>query len=440
MVANLTQTSTHQMNRIDELAFDREQRILKAIKAQLESNEKLIPAPPIKSARLHVADGYLPYGSRRLGLSPGTYIEIKQYILETTVSRLGSVFERIPQSHLALIYSESPLGVPKLLPENVKLIDASTILKDDEGNEQKFDFLTVNENQLRKLKEVVASEELTIFIGAGLSSSCGLPNWNELLSRLQRRILTANKCGEIENLLDQECSSPIIKARYLRVMQERASVNPRSPGSPNDDFMRLMHDCLYAPTNHRKESSPFLEALVALIAKHRENLRGVITHNFDDLLERALKSFPISCQAATNATYLLPGILPVFHVHGYLPEKDSTVISSIVFGEDDYHDKYCHAYDWTNIEQLRALMRTRCIFLGMSMTDPDLRRLLEFAYKESERDGRHFAFLKILDAKTTISVLNQHLLNQSKIYRELGVNVIWCNSYEDVPRYIRSIT
>lgn len=51
----------------------------------------------------------------------------------------------------------------------------------------------------------------------------------------------------------------------------------------------------------------------------------------------------------------------------------------IVLIENDNHRIYSEVFDWSNVEQLRALTRCTCFFAGLSLKDPNLRRLLEIA-------------------------------------------------------------
>jgi len=88
------------------------------------------------------------------------------------------------------------------------------------------------------------------------------------------------------------------------------------------------------------------------------------------------------------------------------------------------------------------------------LTDPNLRRLLEISAKSLERP-KHFAFMRRLSEekflkeergktlKISREVLSRflerhHSLNE-ELLKELGVNVIWYESYYEIPEILDSI-
>ncbi|HDK9808218.1 TPA: SIR2 family protein, partial [Klebsiella pneumoniae] len=126
--------------------------------------------------------------------------------------------------------------------------------------------------------------------------------------------------------------------------------------------------------------------------------KSVITYNFDDLLERQLISNSILHRCIyTNNESFDPDELPVYHVHGFLPENrklyDGLDKSTLVFSEEGYHHIYSDSYHWSNLVQLNSFRENSCLMVGLSMTDPNLRRLLDISSKNIER-SKHFTFMK----------------------------------------------
>jgi len=194
-------------------------------------------------------------------------------------------------------------------------------------------------------------------------------------------------------------------------------------------------------------------------------VRSVITYNFDDLLERQLTNKSIDHHSiyTDNESYTLDEI-PVYHVHGFLPEEtlkyDVLDQSTLVFSEEGYHEIYSNAYHWSNLVQLNNLRENNCLMVGLSMTDPNLRRLLDISGTNMEK-ARHFAFMKRMtledfaykeDKKTkkkTQKITNlkgadlfldrHHSLNE-EIMKELGVIIIWYEDYDEIPEILDRTT
>ena len=85
----------------------------------------------------------------------------------------------------------------------------------------------------------------------------------------------------------------------------------------------------------------------------------------------------------------------IFHPHGYLPRRGRSYARrsrDIVLSEDDYHSLYSSPYSWANIVQLFLLLGHVALFVGCSLTDPNLRRLLDLVVKVRP-SHTHYAFL-----------------------------------------------
>lgn len=86
-----------------------------------------------------------------------------------------------------------------------------------------------------------------------------------------------------------------------------------------------------------------------------------------------------------------------------------------------------NAYLWSNTEQLHALDKNTCFFIGLSMTDPNLRRLLDASKRScpGENSASHYAFLP-KDPSCHITTEQTE-----RIMLEMGVNVIWYDSKDN---------
>ncbi len=56
--------------------------------------------------------------------------------------------------------------------------------------------------------------------------------------------------------------------------------------------------------------------------------------------------------------------------------------NQIVFSKDAYHSQFIDSFSWSNLIQLNHLSQNVCVFLGVTLTDPNLRRLLDVSMRK----------------------------------------------------------
>lgn len=327
------------------------------------------------------------------------------------------------------------------------------------------------EDRIDQLKEHYNHGQFSLFLGAGVSSSAGLPDWNTLLNSLFVTYLTQefNDDGDISDsdiseivnrLNDIDEPSSLMAARYLRKGLSKGKSEILA-------FTEAISKNLYKLRNTSFPiDSELIKAIAGLCVPKRTGarVRSVITYNFDDLIERQLDQMSIEYHSiyTDDQLYTLDEI-PIYHVHGFLPEDtsqyDSLDQSTLVFSEEGYHEIYSNAYHWSNLVQLNNLRENHCLMVGLSMTDPNLRRLLDISGTKMEK-AKHFAFMQRMTKddfsyqKDSISSNKQqvisnlagaeiflerhHSLNE-EIMRELGVSIIWYQGYKEIPDILLKI-
>ena len=105
-------------------------------------------------------------------------------------------------------------------------------------------------------------------------------------------------------------------------------------------------------------------------------------------------------------------------------------------------------YNWANISQLNYMINNTCLFIGLSMTDPNMRRLLEIAAQkrtENDSDCQHYAIMRRFRIKESVeadSIKSFERVNetlQESFFKELGVNVKWIDEYSEIPAILKQI-
>jgi hypothetical protein len=277
----------------------------------------------------------------------------------------------------------------------------------------------------------------TFFFGAGLGPGVNMPTWTELLGDLMNKAQVTSHSAigfaDYDNI-DKSCNhSALIIGRYIE-----------SGFASMDDFKKQMHDSLYK--NNPKPESNLYKAIVEAIKTKK--VEQVITFNYDDLVETALMNAGMSVHSVFDLSHYSGSDFPIYHVHGMIPQTRE-IESTPVLSEKEYHNLYKESYHWSNVVQLRALSSTTCFFIGLSMNDPNLRRLLDISRNGINKDaatGRacHYAILerKPLDSDNPEPSKDaEHYAMQEKMMEDLGINVIWYEhgKYDEIPQIIKRI-
>ncbi|WP_122745476.1 SIR2 family protein [Pseudomonas viridiflava] len=332
-----------------------------------------------------------------------------------------------------------------------------------------IDWSADREAVIGKLKDSYERGQFSLFLGAGVSSSAGMPNWDNLLNSLfvaylsqefdEDNAIDSSDINELVGRLNKVSeSSALIGARYLRKGLVGSSVEANA-------FVDAITKSLYELRNKKFNiDSRLFRAIAATCMPRRTGarVRSVVNYNFDDLLEKQLAKSGISHRSVFTETEVYdPDELPVYHVHGFLPENRSSYSSleksTLVFSEEGYHHIYTNAYHWSNLVQLNCLRENNCLMIGLSMTDPNLRRLMDISARSLEQN-KHFAFMKRLaiddfcydtsgaEKKAAIKNLEgakkfldtHHALNED-LMMELGVTVIWYEKYDEIPEILERL-
>jgi hypothetical protein len=290
--------------------------------------------------------------------------------------------------------------------------------------------------QIASISSSLKSGRLTLICGAGVSVDAGIPAWNQLLLKLLESMI--ERLSEDFSLdLGKDAAeefnrryggSSLILAKYLK-------------NNLGKDFIKKVREALYSA---KPTSCDLISAIVDLARPQRDGkpLDSIITFNFDALIEENLSSASVLNKAIyTEAIKHDPNELPIYHVHGFLPRSGKIPEDTdIVFSEDAYHGQFIDSFSWSNLIQLNKLTQNTCLFVGVSLTDPNLRRLLDVAWRKNhDKTLNHFIIKKLPSFGSSDDVLDDlaRLLEEQDA-NALGMNVIWVDSYVDIPPLMRS--
>jgi hypothetical protein len=348
---------------------------------------------------------------------------------------------------------------------------------------------TVNAGDMRGLRYAWRNSQLVLFLGAGVSIPYGLPSWRSLvLELLFEQAQATRRLGSMwphyrravaSWMADYFGYDPLVLARMverdLRVKSSRNSAGANPAGDGAHLFLDRLRTHMYA--NYREPSgTTVLTAIGELIAKNtdRSGVNSVVTFNFDDLLEVELRRRKVAVYSVTNRDRQRGRGLRVIHPHGYIPREGALSREDVVFTEPDYHRLTESVFHWGLSEIVDRLRKNRVLFIGLSMSDPSLRRLLDASHNsdipphwqiqkrhaiqdqealeimtEVDRRARQYAALmgaandeqkKPSQLEDAIhAALGQADTYDREVFESMGVKTIWVDRFEEVPDVISAI-
>lgn len=243
---------------------------------------------------------------------------------------------------------------------------------------------------------------LALVVGAGVSMNAGLPSWAALLDNIVDLI----EDPELKVLAKEYEGDALRRAEFILQLARRKNLN-----ATMHEFIR---DGLF-PRETSPTPGPLARSIARLVAVRR-GVASVITTNFDELIEDALKEIvdPTKVKAFTLSQtkewklWRDSGNFGVLHVHGILRQagEDSEAnrdlaVQPVILTESQF---------LKNGSAVRAaisegLENAVGLFVGLSMTDPNLVGPLH----EQHRDARQYP-LFALSVATLPS--EQHLVEK----------------------------
>lgn len=353
----------------------------------------------------------------------------KRRIIPVLVDKVVSLPEYLSQYLFVDLTVDTEIGLQQIL----NALKSQTKRKKEVRPEKKREY----DNAINVLSQELRAGRLTLICGAGVSVDAGIPSWDALLLNLLKRMISRISQGGSSSFKNADPnefqkrygSSSLILGRYLKL-------------NLGDDFLPELRDVLYAAN---PQSCEIIDAIVELARPQRngEPLESIVTFNFDVLIEENLHNSNIRYKSIyTEDMRHRPTELPIYHVHGYLPRNGKIPKNAdVVFSEDTYHSQFIEPFSWSNLVQLNKLNQNTCLFLGISLTDPNLRRLLDVANrKNSSNSLNHYIIKKepnLSNENDTIDKLE--LLLEEQDANGLGLNLLWVKDFKEITPLLRKI-
>ncbi len=266
-----------------------------------------------------------------------------------------------------------------------------------------------------------ASLQTDLVMGAGINKDYGAKDWAGLLDSLNTEFFLGDteRANGLKHYVGDELftSSMVLKTSGF-------------------DTYRSLNDELYKFKEAKSFNDPdsTLYRCVNYIAAHPGT--NVITYNYDTNLEYLLKKRDLLYCAIydDNSFVSKNAICSIYHVHGLLPFdrfNERKFTDSLIFNESDYYYLYNNPYSWNIAKQLHDFKFNVCFFIGISLTDPDMKRILELA-----NNPLKFNFIFMKKEKE----YGEHVYRDiSTYFFTFDLITIWVDEYEEIGDWLNKL-
>lgn len=376
-----------------------------------------------------------------------------EYIMNTKLERLEKLINQfvseLPSefSSVFIVYgcSEKDLGEIKL-PDKAYVLGDETISKwtneffidyiksqaidrlynNSHVNKiQHSDFKKNNNLVLNRLHTDFCESDFAIVLGAGVSMDYGALSWEKLIASFESELEEAEDIKFSSNLKTKIGTTDLISAQlYKELLKDKK-------------FYNRIYKSLYTTFDVSKlvKNTTLYEVGRLLDKYSEEKYITILTYNFDNFLELYLEKYfkSVKYKVIYNENNIPNTATPIYHIHGYLPYNrkiSQSFKESIVLTEDNYNYLYNSPYSWQIGTQMETFRKNNCLFIGCSLTDPNIRRLLKLS-KPSNKKNYALMCTKGL-TQIELAIITNHFSN-------MGVDIIWTESFNEYPEIINSL-
>jgi len=336
-----------------------------------------------------------------------------------------------------------------------------------------------------QLKRAYDSRRVVLALGAGVSVGCGLPDWNRLLRGLVRKYVPSPR-PSYQALADYFDHNPSVIAGLVRDWFTSRTAFAEA-------IRRELYDTGRFRRFYQKKFEPIRRDFVRFVERTNPTLcaaarlcvedpsfrqfsspnpaiRAVVNFNFDAVFRlymhgrygpESLRTIE-RASAQTDPAWLtrFPSRISVYHVHGYLQflklpqvrdakravRRNQLFEASdlLTFAETDYFDVFDQPGSIFNYTFRFLLREYSMLFIGLSMKDINLRRMLHYSIAElrrsyrdetgkrlpQSRERRHFA---ILNSRGVASPMRDYV---ERDLARFGVRPLWVAGFERIPEVL----
>jgi hypothetical protein len=321
-----------------------------------------------------------------------------------------------------------------------------------------------------QFRQVYRKHGIVLVLGAGVSFGSGLPTWEGLLEAVAEGLDGSDHGRLFRDLRSGGVPLPVI----ANVLEERSGTR--------GEFIRRIREALYsrfpffpegvtedngeALVEHVRANNLTMRCVAGLLVMPERGestytpnplVHAVVTFNLDGVLQEYVKarySKPLLRTIDRASAQLVARRTSIYHMHGFLrfDKKAENLAKNspdlVVLTEQDYFNYFGDPTSLFNYTFLYVLRESSCLFIGLSMQDENIRRLLHVSRRErmqglraegnrtavqiEQELQRHVAILKRSGAPHVDRAVEESL-------HPLGTAVLWIDNHAEHEARLRQL-
>lgn len=335
------------------------------------------------------------------------------------------------------------------------------------------------------LKGKALTKGWSLCIGAGTSVPA-FPNWRNLVLNLIKRDLNVTNEKAYEEILESFSLDALIQAstqilnlkedEFTKILSDELYSNITSNTSPEEwESIKNIFTTVKANRTINQDWKNFIKVRERLFKKSSSYAlakviiesydagfppSSILSFNAEPLLYSLINSFEreriikasnskvrdlvdlISISIASKTK----GRIPYYFCHGALlsnlsekHDKRLQSTSKLVFSESSYLQIANTSFSWQSVNFLGMCSNTSVIFIGVSLSDPNMRKWLTWIQNERSKEiqdeadsTQHFWINKKPDYQESIPWIEASVLH-------LGIRIIWLDDWTEVENTMRRL-
>jgi NAD-dependent SIR2 family protein deacetylase len=267
---------------------------------------------------------------------------------------------------------------------------------------------------------------ITLVVGAGASMEAGLPSWGELIERL------------LDDIAHEQFNQ--VRSEWVDAMREEsltaAAAVVRALSTSEAVFVDRVRAALYGGRPTTAHQPQALAQQVGWLKRLLGSDLRIVTGNYDGLIESALTASGLDVHSYIQGREEPAGSAAVYHLHGRLiPSYPRT--GRIVLTEADYAHVQ-QERSWQDGFMRQCFEESLCVFVGASLTDPNLIRWL---YRYSLPEGlRHVAiFARQASPELRPPVREAVEAATRARWAEVGVDSVFADFFGEIAQFLHEV-